>query len=543
MLIARLASAAYNIIHDCDEVFNYWEPLHYLLYGYGLQTWEYSAEFALRSWWYLLLHAAVGGPAAWLFGEQKGKLAVFYLIRAAFAGASALTEWWLYRAVKSRYSATVTNAFLALLVASSGLFAASAAFLPSSFTMCALTAAAASLISGNYPAVIFSAVIGVFWGWCVAGLAFIPYALWVLGTAPLFPAFGILLAALVSTLAPLVVADRFFYGNWKASLWNFLVYNVAGGGKSALYGVEGPLYYLRNGLNQLQLVLPLSLLLPAAALLALAAAPGNGARRRLDGTLLIAIAPLFTWLAAITVLPHKEERFLFVVYPLACLAAAATLDALSRVSTRVFIGPSGTVLAKSAVGAAVVLTSLLSLSRTVALVTHYGAPLEVYRALPAVVSSEGAPQQAEQVNVCVGAEWYRFPSSFFLPGPSHRIQFIKSGFNGLLPRHFETAAGGTRAAPPQLNDDNREEPENYWNSAEKCDYAVTLKDGENWIDREVLGSPENWETVVEENFLDASKSPALTRAFYIPKLSAEKNTWMKYVLLKRRSSGGKGETA
>jgi hypothetical protein len=37
----RLVSARYNLIHDCDEVFNFWEPLHYLLYGYGKQTWEY----------------------------------------------------------------------------------------------------------------------------------------------------------------------------------------------------------------------------------------------------------------------------------------------------------------------------------------------------------------------------------------------------------------------------------------------------------------------------------------------------------------------
>lgn len=41
LLIARLLSAVYNIVHDCDEVYNYWEPLHFLLYGYGLQTWEY----------------------------------------------------------------------------------------------------------------------------------------------------------------------------------------------------------------------------------------------------------------------------------------------------------------------------------------------------------------------------------------------------------------------------------------------------------------------------------------------------------------------
>ena len=37
----RYMSASSNIIHDCDEVFNYWEPLHFLLYKTGFQTWEY----------------------------------------------------------------------------------------------------------------------------------------------------------------------------------------------------------------------------------------------------------------------------------------------------------------------------------------------------------------------------------------------------------------------------------------------------------------------------------------------------------------------
>lgn len=41
LLAARLVSAIFNIVHDCDEVYNYWEPLHFLLYGYGMQTWEY----------------------------------------------------------------------------------------------------------------------------------------------------------------------------------------------------------------------------------------------------------------------------------------------------------------------------------------------------------------------------------------------------------------------------------------------------------------------------------------------------------------------
>ena len=40
LLVARLLSAAYNIVQDCDETYNYWEPLHWWHFGSGLQTWE-----------------------------------------------------------------------------------------------------------------------------------------------------------------------------------------------------------------------------------------------------------------------------------------------------------------------------------------------------------------------------------------------------------------------------------------------------------------------------------------------------------------------
>lgn len=47
-------------MQDCDETFNYWEPTHYLSHGYGLQTWEYSPEYGIRSWLYIGLHAVIG---------------------------------------------------------------------------------------------------------------------------------------------------------------------------------------------------------------------------------------------------------------------------------------------------------------------------------------------------------------------------------------------------------------------------------------------------------------------------------------------------
>ncbi|OWK17941.1 hypothetical protein Celaphus_00008901, partial [Cervus elaphus hippelaphus] len=57
LLSARLCAALLSNISDCDETFNYWEPTHYLIYGKGFQTWEYSPAYAIRSYAYLLLHA------------------------------------------------------------------------------------------------------------------------------------------------------------------------------------------------------------------------------------------------------------------------------------------------------------------------------------------------------------------------------------------------------------------------------------------------------------------------------------------------------
>jgi alpha-1,2-mannosyltransferase len=468
---------------------------------------------------------------------------IFYIIRAALAAVSALTEWWLYNAVSARYTASISNIFLFFIVISSGMFAASAALLPSSFTMCALTAAAAAVIAGKHSYVIFSAVIGVIWGWCVAGIAFLPYALWILMAARLLPAIGTLLTALIVTLVPLIVADKVFYGSWKASLYNFLVYNVAGGGQSALYGVEGPFYYLRNGFNQLQFILPLSLILPLVGILSWvtgvhrsnnSTTKKKAHRRSLDLNLCVAVSPLFLWLAAITALPHKEERFLFLVYPLACLAAAATLDAAANVVSNALPWRSvGRSLASLGIVIVVCGTAVLSVSRTVALVSHYGAPMSIYRALPAL--SGGESHLTSNINVCVGAEWHRFPSSFFLPGPHYRVQFIKSGFDGLLPRAFDDSQGGPRAAPRQLNDQNKREPENYLETADKCDYAVTLQNSSNgWLDGDVLGSENDWEVIATQPFLDAGRSPPLTRAFYIPRLSPLKNKWLSYELLKKK---------
>lgn len=72
------------------------------------------------------------------------------------------------------------------------------------------------------------------------------------------------------------------------------------------------------------------------------------------------------------------------------------------------------------------------------------------------------------VHICVGKEWYRYPSSFFLPSDiknkqnkvlTAQLDFIKSEFAGLLPKPYMVGSlpEVTRVIPTEMNDLNREE--------------------------------------------------------------------------------------
>lgn len=304
---------------------------------------------------------------------------------------------------------------------------------------------------------------------------------------------------------------------------------MSGGGKSDLYGVEPASYYLRNGLNQLQFVLPLALAFPLIVTIA-SQIPivKDGATR-----IFIAISPAFVWFTAITLLPHKEERFLYVVYPLITLAAAVMLAYTKQVLTSMEIPKS---LVNTGLLFFLFGTCMLAVSRTLALTLHYGAPMQLFRHLPA-----GGAENAglsSKVYVCMGSEWYRYPSSFFLPGPEYRLQFVKSGFDGLLPRPFEENANGTMVAPKQFNDMNREESDNYWAEPSRCDFFVTMSLDGSWIDNGLIQQSADaevpqWQEIRSIPFVDGAKSPALTRAFFIPTLSHRKNHWARFVLLQK----------
>lgn len=85
---------------------------------------------------------------------------------------------------------------------------------------------------------------------------------------------------------------------------------------------------------------------------------------------------------------------------------------------------------------------------------------------------------ASPSTLCYADEWYRFPSHFMLPD-GMRAQFLKSEFDGILPKNFDKRREGdfvwdvTGRHRGQFNDRNQEEPDQYV-SVKICTSGIRL---------------------------------------------------------------------
>uniref|UniRef100_A0A6N2NH03 Mannosyltransferase n=1 Tax=Salix viminalis TaxID=40686 RepID=A0A6N2NH03_SALVM len=554
----RYMSATSNIIHDCDEVFNYWEPLHFLLYNSGFQTWEYSSQYALRSYLYINFHELVGLPASWLFPDDKVR--VFYAVRFFLGLVSVISDATLVVALSRKYGKRLASYALAMLCLTSGCFFASTSFLPSSFAMYAMSLSSGLFLLGRPASAVAVAAAGVILGWPFSILAFLPITIYSL--ARRFK--QTFLAGAVTSLVLLVLSvlvDYYYYKRWTSSVLNLLQYNVLGGGESHLYGIEGPIFYLRNGFNNFNFCFILGLLFPAFLPIA---------RRKYAPDLLIVVSPLYIWLGFMSLQPHKEERFVFhtiaskflaalfvpdfsvithaiFLYkevgwshdkvevplsniPLVCVAASAVIESfpdLFRDKYNPHDNSWPVVIAKFI--RPVVLGLILSAShaRTFSLINGYGAPLETYKIL------EHYDDVGTGSTLCVGSEWHRFPSSFFVPEYISEVRWIDDGFRGLLPLPFNSTLGGTAAAPPHFNNKNKASDEQFLRDIEACTFLVELQLNRPYPTR---GSDlSTWEPIAALPYLDREFSPSMYRSFFIPYLWQEKNVFGMYKLLKRVS--------
>lgn len=254
------------------------------------------------------------------------------------------------------------------------------------------------------------------------------------------------------------------------------MYNVLGGSERGpgLYGTEPWDFYLRNLLLNFNLWFVLALL--AGPLLGLGLLTRSQfSSSRFPIRYMVFATPFYLWLAVFSLQPHKEERFMYPAYPFLCLNSAIALHVLlsyigalhsSKILGRI------TGQAKLAFVSAFIISAVIAgFFRTFGIMSAYRAPLQIYAPLQRLDPLQRIDRlqridllrQFDHLTsdgiVCLGKEWYRFPSSYFLPDHM-RAKFIRSDFDGLLPGEFSEAKvgfgffPGTWLDPPGMNDRN-----------------------------------------------------------------------------------------
>ncbi|XP_073441239.1 alpha-1,2-mannosyltransferase ALG9 isoform X1 [Dendrobates tinctorius] len=536
LISARFCAALLSNISDCDETFNYWEPTHYLVYGKGFQTWEYSPAYAVRSYAYLWLHAL----PAWFHANvlQTNKVLVFYFIRCFLAFCSCICELYFYKAVCKRFGLHVGRLMLAFLVLSTGMFCSAAAYLPSSFCMYTTMIAMTGWYMEKVSVAVLGVAAGAFWGWPFSVVLGVPIAFDFLFLKHKWKSFiNWCLVAIILLLVPLVAIDSYYYGKLVIAPLNIVLYNVFTPHGPDLYGTEPWPFYFINGFLNFNVVFIMALLaLPLTWLMEHLLQKINTVQN-LGRPYWLTLAPMYIWILIFFTRPHKEERFLFPIYPLICLCGAVALSALQKCYHFLFQRyrlEHYTVSSNWLAIGTVLLFALLSFSRSIALFRGYHAPLDLYPEFYRIAKDPAihTVPESKTVNVCVGKEWYRFPSNFLLP-ENWQLQFIESEFRGQLPKPYGKGRRATRTHPKDMNDQNLEETSRYVDIA-KCHYLVDLDTATKTTREPRYSVKEEWTVIAYKPFLDASRSSKLLRAFFIPFVSSWHTTYSNYTILKAR---------
>ncbi|KAF9191520.1 mannosyltransferase [Haplosporangium sp. Z 767] len=650
LFLVRALAATYSNISDCDEVFNFWEPMHYLQYGSGLETWEYSPVYAIRSWAYIFIHAIAAEIAR--LALSANRLQIFFIIRIVLGTVSAHCEATLYRAVVDEVDPRIGRYLLLALICSAGTWIASNAFLPSTFAMYTTMLFFSQMLqpprqhSGKRTFwAIFWVGLGALLGWPFSAAVGLPFAIEELlihsrsqskkktvrfrdwRRVRFLRLVTSSIAVLGCVLIPIILIDRYYYKKLVIVPLNIVLYNVFGGDVGPdIFGTEPWWFYILNGLlnfNILFLAAFLSipvLFITYFTIPEVLPNPPSGTGQLKDPLLLftLKLSPLYLWMAIFTAQPHKEERFLFVVYPLVCFNAVMTLFLVQKLVQRAldrFVTRSKTAAihkySTGLVWMVLIASAAVSLSRIVALHEHYSAPIEVYRrafdlikvpshniiegsdpsilssaasSSPDVAQSTNNQKKQEIVRVCVGKEWYRFPSHYFLPEGA-KLGLLKSHFDGLLPGEFEEMAHdeelpplasrpsaangkihhpmrfdwrwsaerrpGTSSVPKTMNNQNKEALEHY-TPLEQCQYLIDLdysgretgNSKEDLVEPRYLQDIDHWEKLYCKKFLDTTTGAGRNRwvrAFWIPDTvvvaltRGQTKVWGDYCLARRRS--------
>jgi alpha-1,2-mannosyltransferase len=662
-------------IQDCDEVFNYWEPLNFLLYDYDdaspdtfsvfLQTWEYSHQYALRTYAYLLPWKYLAQfilrpivlpwarsflmdglqrqlrsvslllPTTGHFIQVHDRIIMFQLLKLSMTVITAGCELiFLYsllvyfsqnaeQRTQQRATAELLLILSVFLLFSTGMMHATTSFLPSSTWLAIWLLCAACYLNQRDHSFVILAVLGTLGtGWPFGCVSVVVPALHILirqgyrSNSDCFSmakwlqfVFFICLVAVLAQAAVMRVDFPYYYSDVKSiaepalspssrsypswytfsTTWNIFRYN-AGSQSDSLYGVEPMSYYFKNLILNFNVVAPLGFLaMPILFLLR--------QRRPTELTLSVHIwvvlASVVPWLAVTFFRPHKEERFLFPIYPVLCFGAALVVfkvveylvphdadggpmnentreTAVSSVPAASIAKPFDTNFLRNRrvyYGLALIPFVLVSLSRTAALCKYYNAPHLTYILLAGDIAQMGRNELLEtnqngtatsnSLLVCTCGEWYRYPGAAYFPSivgdvPTRvQLGFLPSSFKGQLPQPFVKRFGSRpeSVALQQPFNDRNEGNEERFVELHQCTYVVDIH-GSECLAGEAMSNPSTWKIVAQAPMLDAGSTSSIHRILYMPYLHEKAQMrgsvrYYLYTLYRRRLVGAqvKEETA
>lgn len=574
-LAVNLLSVLFNIINDCDETYNYLEPLHFvstLGKGGGFQTWEYSPSFGLRSYLYLWLF---GWPSftAFLFGLPNWLS--FLSVRLYLGILSSICISFLSSVVSLSLPVDKRNdrtllaiCFVCLYSFTPGSFLASTTLLPSGPAAMSCALMLAFWLNGNYKLAVGCVAFMGLVIWPFAAVLGIPLAAYML----LSGKFDILLkSALLWAcfwIPPLLFVDLYYFGHIVLAPMNIIMYNIfsvstlSKGSLSQLYGTEPVLYYLKNYLLNHNISFCAAVIVAFLSSVAFICSLLFSLNTKFlcsrseklscfPQLCFLSSSTLLLWNAVFFLQPHKEERFLFPCYPL--IAFASTLFLFGLVKLLRYFTKWSSFFSVFFVTVFFLIFFSLSFSRIVHLIRWYRAPIYLVKHLP-------TPNIGHKFHLCLGRDWHHFPSRFMLPGGAELwdVQFLQSNFSGQLPGQFKpissstSVADSTRLDGSHFNSLNAEEYDRYSDTGPLgCDFILDhdspvgtreelyISDNVHWLsifNQSILESQLCQSNLIERNDLRKLVLCYFVQSFYLPFFSELNVKYVHMHILQRQNT-------
>ena len=213
-----------NHIDDTDETHGYWEPLHYLLYGKGLQTWEYSPEFSIRTYSFIIpvyLYSYILKSIG-----LCGKIHMFYSIRLFFSLVTSFSETKFLLSINSKFGNDFFLFNILFVLLSPGIFLCSSSYLPSAVCMNLIMLSYSAMMDGfSNLSIMYGSIAVLCSGWPFVALLLIPVGVKLIISTLYNHKYASSLTALRSliihgvviillVLVPTSLVDFLFYQKW-----------------------------------------------------------------------------------------------------------------------------------------------------------------------------------------------------------------------------------------------------------------------------------------------------------------------------------------